>query len=406
MAETQIPLSIGGVPIVTESTYELKKHSAVSQISNRISLIQRKSYNAFLYFAREQAIENPDLDMYSVTLTKLRTFGGLQIKDAKHIQDSLKELMSIVVDYNILGKDKQAEWGAFTLLSEVKVSGGEVSYAFPPSIKNALLNPRMYARINIAITRGLTSKYSLALYELARDYVNVSIPRMTIKNFRDLMGLDDGQYDNFPDFRRRVIETAVDEINLKTDLQIGVEYIKDGRKVIGLQFNVREQTVASDGIPIEDAVMKIEEMIVHIPELVDNAKFMALMRKKLEDKGYDYVSSNIQYAISRAKQNVEAYSIAALDEDFAAGDRAKATSVKRNEKKKADQKQKEDQKLNAISDQFDKEKARYIRYFNELPEENQLEIISGINAGFYAGPREVRIMTYLKNEMGVLLDLE
>ena len=164
MSETQMPLSIAGMPIVPESTYELKKHSAVSQISNRISLIQRKSYNAFLYFAREQAIENPEQEMFSVTLSKLRTFGGLQIKDTKHIQESLKELMSIVVDYNILGKDKQEEWGAFTLLSEVKVAGGEVSYAFPPSIKNALLNPRMYARINIAVTRGLASKYSLALY--------------------------------------------------------------------------------------------------------------------------------------------------------------------------------------------------------------------------------------------------
>ena len=401
----QIPLSIGGVPIVPESNYELKKHSAVSQISNRISLIQRKSYNAFLYFAREQAIENSELEMFSVTLTKLRTFGGLQIKDTKHIQESLKELMSIVVDYNILGKDKQEEWGAFTLLSEVKVAGGEVSYAFPPSIKNALLNPRMYARINIAVTRGLSSKYSLALYEIARDYVNVSIPRMTISTFRKLMGLDEGQYDNFPDLRRRVIEPAMTEINGKTDLSISVEYIKDGRKVLGLQFFVHEQTVADDGIPIEDAVMKVEEMISHLPELVDNEKFMALLRKKLEEKGYEYVNSNIQYAISRAKQNVEAYTTAALEEDFAAGDRAKATSVKQRDKKKTEQKQKDEQDKKDEAYRFEQEKNRYVEYFNQLPDDKQLEIISTISRdnGFYIGPRDVKIMTYIKNEMGVLL---
>lgn len=401
----QIPLSIGGVPIVPESTYELKKHSAVSQISNRISLIQRKSYNAFLYFAREQAIENPELEMYSVTLTKLRTFGGLQIKDTKHIQESLKELMSIVVDYNILGKDKQEEWGAFTLLSEVKVAGGEISYAFPPSIKNALLNPRMYARINIAVTRGLSSKYSLALYEIARDYVNVSIPRMTISTFRKLMGLDEGQYDNFPDLRRRVIEPAMDEINAKTDLSISVEYIKDGRKVLGLQFFVHEQTAADDGIPIGDAVMKVEEMISHLPELVDNEKFMTLLRRKLEEKGYEYVSSNIQYAISRAKQNVEAYTTAALEEDFAAGDRAKATSVKQREKKKVEQRQKDDQNKKDEAYRFEQEKNRYVEYFNQLPDDKQLEIIGTISRdnGFYIGPRDVKIMTYIKNEMGVLL---
>lgn len=404
MYEAQIPLSIGGVPIVSESTYELKKHSAVSQISNRISLLQRKSYNAFLYFAREQALENPDIEMYSLPLAKLRNVAGIQIKDTKHIQESLKELMSIIVDYNILGKDKQEEWGAFTLLSEVKVTSGEVSYAFPPSIKNALLNPRMYARINLAITRGLTSKYSLALYEVARDYVNVSIPRMTIKTFRNLMGLEEGQYENFPDLRRRVIEPAVEEINRKTDLRIELEYIKDGRKVIGMQFSVHEQIAAIDGIPIDEAIKKVQEMIAHIPELIDNENFMTLVREKLNEKGFEYVSSNINYAVMRAKKNVEAYTVTALEEDFAAGERAKATSVKQRERKKANHKSKEDEVRKLEEKEFENEKTQYINYFNQLNDENQLEIISEIASGNYFGPREVKIMTYLKDKLGVVFE--
>ncbi len=404
MSETQIPLSIGGVPIISDSSFELKKHSAVAQISNRISLVQRKSYNTFLFFAREQALENPDLDMYSLPLAKLRNVAGIQIKDTKHIQESLKELMSIVVDYNILRKDKQEEWGAFTLLSEVKIVNGEVSYAFPPSIKNALLNPRMYARINIAITRGLTSKYSLALYEVARDYVNVSIPRMTIKTFRNLMGLDEGQYENFPDLRRRVIEPAIDEINYKTDLRIDLEYIKDGRKVIGMQFTVSEQTTAADGIPIEEAIKKVEEMIAHIPELIDNDNFMALVRQKLDEKGFEYVSSNIHYAVLRAKKNVEAYTVTALDEDFAAGERAKYSSVKQREKKKAESKLKEEEERNIEVKKFESEKDQYIKYFNQLTDEKQLEIISEISTGNYFGPREVKILTYLKEKLGVVFE--
>ncbi|MRR07683.1 MAG: RepB family plasmid replication initiator protein, partial [Deltaproteobacteria bacterium] len=348
--------------------------------------------------------ENPDLDMYSLPLAKLRNVARIQIKDSKHIQESLKELMSIVVDYNILGKDKQEEWGAFTLLSEVKVTSGEVYYAFPPSIKNALLNPRMYARINIAITRGLSSKYSLALYEVARDYVNVSIPHMTIKTFRNLMGLDEGQYENFPDLRRRVIEPAIDEINLKTDLGIELEYIKDGRKVIGLKFSVREQTTAADGLPIEEAVKKMEEMIVHIPELIENDKFMALARQKLDEKGFEYVTSNIQYAVLRAKKNVEAYTVTALEEDFAAGERAKASSIKQRDKKKTQLKSKEEEQRKSDEKKFESEKDKYMNYYNQLSDEKQLEIISEISAGNFFGPREIKIMTYLKSKMGVVLD--
>lgn len=403
MSETQIPLSIGGIPIVAESTYELKKHSAVSQISNRISLLQRKSYNAFLYFAREQALEKPDLDMYVLPLSKLRNVAGIQIKDSKHIQDSLKELMSIVVDYNVLGKDKQEEWGAFTLLSEVKVTSSEVAYAFPPSIKNALLNPRMYARINLAITRGLCSKYSLALYEVARDYVNVTIPRMTIRTFRKLMGLEDNLYENFTDLRRRVIEPAIEEVNHKTDLWIDYEYIKDGRKIFGIQFSVREQTTVADGMPLEEANHKIEEMISHLPELNDNENFMKLVHEKLEEKGFEYVTSNIQYAVLRAKKNVEAYTVTALEEDFAAGERAKASAVKRREKKKSERKIKEEEERNLEEKRFELEKDMYMKYFNKLSEDKQLEIISGISEANILGPREVKIMTYLKTKLGVEL---
>ena len=47
-----------------------------------------------------------------------------------------------------------------------------------------------------------------------------------------------------------------------------------------------------------------------------------------------------------------------------------------------------------------------MEYFNQLPEDKQLEIISTISSdnGFYIGPRDVKIMTYIKNEMGVLLN--
>jgi plasmid replication initiation protein len=55
--------------------------------------------------------------------------------------------------------------------------------------------------------------YSIALYELAEDYLNAQIPKMTMENFRDLMGLEEGQYYKFSMLKKRVIDVAVNEIN-------------------------------------------------------------------------------------------------------------------------------------------------------------------------------------------------
>ncbi len=398
--EEQMSLVIGGVPITPDSSYELKKHSAVTQISNRISLMQRKSYNLLLYFAREQALKNPDLEMYSVNINKLRSIGGVLIKDTKHIRESLRELMTVVVDHNILGKDKQGDWGAFVLLPEVNVKNGEITFALPPSIKNALLNPRMYARINLAITRGLSSKYALALYEMARDYIAVTIPRMTLKTFRKLMGVEDSLYVNFPDLRRRVIEPAMKEINTKTDLRIEIEYIKDGRKILGIQFTATEQRDKLDDMLIDDALTQVIERICNVPELSDNDKFMLLVRGKLKDHGLDYVLSNIEYALTRAKQNKEAYTVAALEEDFAAGDRAKATYINKREVAIAAQREKES---SDVETEFEIRKKKYIDYFNALDEDDQLEIISQISGHYYSGTRESRIVSYLQNKRDIVL---
>lgn len=315
--------------------------------------------------------------------------------------------MSVVVDYNLLGKDRQEEWGAFTLLSEVRIANGEIFYALPPSIKNALLNPRMYARINIAITKGLSSKHSLALYEVARDYVNVSIPRMSVKVFRNLMGVNDGQYEDFSDLRRRVIGPAVSEINAKTDLKIDVEYIKDSkdsRKVVGFQFNVQEQIVGAEGVPLDDAIKKLEDVIADIPELIDNEKFMAIVIQKLKEKGLDYVYSNIKYAISRANKNIESYTVTALENDYAIGERVKSINKRKREGSEFERKKNETRVKEDAIKEFEAEKIKYLAYYESLPNDRQTEIIKAISSGTFFGPRDIKIMSYIKDKLGIMLD--
>ncbi len=48
--------------------FELKKHSALAQMNNVTTLMQRKAINAFLSIAKDQRKRNPEATMFEVDL--------------------------------------------------------------------------------------------------------------------------------------------------------------------------------------------------------------------------------------------------------------------------------------------------------------------------------------------------
>jgi len=114
-----------------------------------------------------------------------------------HLKKELELLNKTLVTYNILGKDKRkARWGSFTLIAGFEYDNGIIEYSFPHQIINMLLDPKMFAKINLVAIKGLRSRYSIALYELAEDYINAQIPNMSMKDFRLLMGIEEGKKNN------------------------------------------------------------------------------------------------------------------------------------------------------------------------------------------------------------------
>jgi hypothetical protein len=118
-----------------------------------------------------------------------------------------------------------------------------IKYSFPHQIEEMILNPKMFGKINLVAIKGLRSRYSIAMYELAEDYLNAQIPKMTIEKFRELMAVKTGQYSNNKDLRKRVIEVAVEEINRSEIIAftISYEFEKTGRKITHIKFIVHKK---------------------------------------------------------------------------------------------------------------------------------------------------------------------
>ena len=91
-------------------------------------------------------------------------------------------------------------------------------------------------------TSNLNSVYSVRLYELLAQWKAAGkTPLFELELFRGQMGLNDDEYKIMGNFKLRVLDLAVNEINEKTDLTVSYTQEKKGRLIHGFKFTVKQK---------------------------------------------------------------------------------------------------------------------------------------------------------------------
>jgi len=91
----------------------------------------------------------------------------------------------------------------------------------------------------------LTGKYAIRLYELLIAWREVGkTPTFEITDFRSKLGLGLDDYPRIDTFKRRVLESAVKQINEHTDIIVKVEQHKEGRSICGFSFSFKQKKLA------------------------------------------------------------------------------------------------------------------------------------------------------------------
>jgi len=197
-----------------------------------------------LKIAKNEFQKNKNARVFTISANELMLFFGIGNENHTYLRNELEVLNRTQIKYNILGKNKRSkESGVFTLISEFKYLSGTIKFSFPPSIEQMILNPKMFGKINLVVIKSLRSKYSIALYELAEDYINVQIPKMSIVKFKELMGVEEHQYYKFSTLRKYVIDVAVDEINDSENISfiLSYELTKQGRATTDIKFTIHKK---------------------------------------------------------------------------------------------------------------------------------------------------------------------
>jgi plasmid replication initiation protein len=237
---------------------EIKGGFVMNEIMNQQSqlvvkhndLIQKSKYN--LTITQQKLIAyiislikptDKELKKYEVSVSDFCQLCGI---DKRYFYTDFKDLIDDLDNKAFwIETDEKLFKFRWFLKAEYMKKQGKVLLLLDDDVKKYLIDLKekftVYELYNIL---ALKSKYSVRLYELFKSYAFQKEKVFLIDEFKELLLATN--YNNFKDFRNRVLEKAIDEINFYTDLDVSYETITKGRKVIAVKIYIKKKEMAEN----------------------------------------------------------------------------------------------------------------------------------------------------------------
>lgn len=115
---------------------------------------------------------------------------------------------------------------------------GRVEANFSASLK-PYVSMIAHSYTSIGITHAKFGRfYTIRIFELIMQYLKIGERKISLDDLRDILDLTESQYKKFAEFRRRVLDPSIAEINEKTEYEVSWEKKTTGRVVTGIVFSV------------------------------------------------------------------------------------------------------------------------------------------------------------------------
>lgn len=223
---------------------ELPKPRNAVEVSNTISLTQRKAFNCLML----QTLLNPKpkgQKYHTITIRELCHLTGYRQKDFFYLDKQLEEMQTTLIRWT---GSKGKGVGRVQFLGHVyyDTETGILEYSFSEKLIELVKQNKLYNRLDFSSIRELTSKHSLALYEMCAGYretdtYNAGTGWRHLSDIKELLCGDRDAYPEFKDFNKWVLKPAIKEVNEQTDITIAVETRKQWRSIHALNFSVKSK---------------------------------------------------------------------------------------------------------------------------------------------------------------------
>lgn len=182
-----------------------------------------------------------ELQEYTFPIKDYCQVCGIDYTSGKHYQH-IKDTLQALRDKSFWVMDEKGRETLVGWLQKARINkgSGRITVKLDEDMQKYVLGLfNNYTQYELLSTLPMKSAYSFRIYELLKSYAFAKSHTFDIDDLKQK--LTAGRYENFKDFRRKVIEIAVKEINLYTDIEVSWEPIKYGNKVIQVRFDIAQR---------------------------------------------------------------------------------------------------------------------------------------------------------------------
>ena len=226
---------------MSKETRLVVKDNALIDASFNLSLVEQRLMLLAIVEAREIQDLTPDTPIEIKASSYREQYNTDSSEAYKQLSEATKQLFNRQFSYI----DKYKSDDAITVSRWLN----EATYINNKGTVVIYLNRNvisMISRLEANFTKYLLeqvsdfkSQYSIRLYELLIKYKDVgNSKKYTIEEIRSLLGIGINEYKVLADFKKRVLDLAVKEINDKTDTTIKYDQFKEGRTISHILFKI------------------------------------------------------------------------------------------------------------------------------------------------------------------------
>ena len=235
-----------------------------------------------------------------------------------------------------------------------------------------------YTYLNLYKFAGLTSVHAIRVYEMLMQWRKTKVvPIISLEELRLRLGIEDGEYPRMYDFKKYVLDMAINQINEHTDIIASYEQMKEGRKITGFKFSYKNKEKQAEALPSKP---KNENKVPDKPDIfngLSDAERNAIQTRI--DEYIRLVESRGEPVSDFYRQNITKKAVAERwGLDVLAKAQEQEQERKERKAKARAEKQAEQERLEQQRQQAELRKSQMVAKFESLPPEQQEYILDEV----------------------------
>ena len=233
------------------------KDNALINASYNLDLVEQRLILLAIVEARESGRginANDPLEVHAESY--VNQFKVVRQTAYQALKDACKDLFARQFSYQEINKRGNVEHVLSRWVSEIRYIDDEatVKLIFAPAIVPLITRlEEQFTKYELQQISQLSSAYAVRLYELLIAWRSTGqTPIIELADFRKKIGVLDEEYTRMGNFKDRVLNLAISQINEHTDIKVKCEQHKKGRHIAGFSFSFKQKN--KETLPVKKGV--------------------------------------------------------------------------------------------------------------------------------------------------------